>query len=121
MDMDVLFEPPMLYLFLVMIGWSIGCVPRLAGRQEHRLVFFVALLHLVIYSVLIHHSVNHEPLFSILFASLTIVVALTVGGYVLFLLEKAASVEFNSLELAKKLSRICASCSFFKSAERNSV
>jgi hypothetical protein len=87
MDMDVLcrliYEPPMLYLLLVMISWSIGLVPRLARQQQHRLVWLSAILHLVVYAALVSHVVPEVSWTEIAFAASRITFLLTLGGYLL--------------------------------------
>lgn len=91
MDMDVhlqvLLQPPILYLVFVMIWWGVQFVPYSLGRHDHFMVATGAVLHVIVYAWLLHLSVPEEPWKNVILFSVVPVTIFTGGGYLLSYLQ----------------------------------
>ena len=87
MDMDVLIQPPILYLLFVMIWWGVQFVPFALSEHDHFMVATGAILHVIIYAWLVHLSVPEESWKSIIFSSVVLATIFTGGGYLLCYLQ----------------------------------
>ena len=101
--MDVLFEPPILYLVIIMLWWGVEFVPFILKDDDHFMVCVGAVVHTIMYSWLVHLSVPLESWLLIVGISSMLVISLTIGGYVLHYLQtkqRQANVEPHHQEKA---------------------
>jgi prephenate dehydrogenase len=83
MDMDVLFQPPLLYLLFVMIWWGVQFVPFALSEHDHFMVATGAIVHVIIMAWLVHLSAPAESWKSIILFSAELATIFTGGGYLL--------------------------------------
>jgi len=83
MDMDVLLQPPILYIGCVMIWWGVLFVPFALEQHDHFMVLTGAVLHGIVYAWLLSLSVPGESCISIISASFILLMIFTGGGYLL--------------------------------------
>jgi hypothetical protein len=102
MDMDVLLQPPMLYLLIVMIWWGVQFVPFALRGHDHFMVGSGAILHVIVYAWLVHLSAPEAPWKSIIFFSVVLASIFTGGGYLLCYLQL---LERRKKLIARRLER----------------
>ena len=87
MDMDVLLQPPLLYVLFVMIWWGVQFVPFALSEHDHFMVAAGATVHVIVYAWLVHLSVPEESWKNIIFSSVVLATIFTSGGYLLCYLQ----------------------------------
>jgi hypothetical protein len=83
MDMDVLSQPPPLYVLFVMIWWGLQFVPFALSEHDYFSVVTGAIVHVIIFSWLMHLSAPQELWKNVILFSVVLVSIFTAGGYLL--------------------------------------
>jgi hypothetical protein len=87
MDMDVLSQPPLLYMLIVMVWWGVQFVPFALSQHDHFMVVTGAIVHVIIFAWLLHLSVPTDSWESIILFSVVPATIFTGGGYLLCYLQ----------------------------------